>query len=262
MSHDPPAGSHAQTLARRRLLPLAAFLDERQKKLGHVTRIAVGCCLFPRDRWMELHRHEARVGEVGGRRRLQAIGDLLTQVGGLAVLGYADLPRELLPPGEIDATADVPRMSRTDFAWSVLVLWVVIKSVALLLRRGDIALDTLELYYDRKDLRNTHRAQVEHFLLQELPEMAKQAASDEPTLFLGDPCGLRLGVIRQVEKRPRTGVPDARQRGVNLAHHLCAQSETIIARGLFQGPIRVSDFTTRVHAIISKLATDGRRGSR
>jgi hypothetical protein len=262
MPHNPPAGPHSQTSARRRLLPLAAFLDERQKRLGDVTRMVVGCCLFPRDRWMKLHRHEARVGEVGGRRRLEAIGDLLNQVGGLAVLGYADLPDELLPPGEVDATADIPRMSRTDFAWSVLVLSVVVKSVALLLRRGDMVLDTLELYYDRKDLRNAHRAQVEHFLRQELPEMAKQAAIDEPMLFPGDPGGLRLRVVRQVEKPPRMRVPDAYQRGVNLAHHLCAQSYAIISRGLSEGPIRVSDVTTTVRVIISRLATDSRRGPR
>ena len=191
---------------------------------------------------------------------MQTIDDLLNRVGGLAVLNFADVPDELLPPGELDATGDIPTMSRTDFAWSVMVLSVVVKSVALLLRRRDMALDALELYYDRKDLKHAHRAQVENFLRQELPKLAKQATIDEPTLFPGDPGGLRLGGIRQVEKPPRTGVPDALQRGVNLAHHLCAQSEPIISRGLSEGPIRVSDVTTTVRAIISKLATAGRRG--
>jgi hypothetical protein len=204
---------------------------------------------------MDLHRHEAKVGEVGGTRRLQVIGDLLTGIGGLAVLGYADLPAELLSPGEIDATADVPRMSRTDFAWSVMVLWALTRSVALLLRREDMALDTLDLYYDRKDLTDAHRAQVENFLRQELPEMAKQAAIEEPARFPGNPRRLRLGVILQVAKPPPAVAPDALQRGVNLAHHLCTQSDSIIARGLSEGPIRVSDFTTTVSDVIVRISS-------
>jgi hypothetical protein len=221
-------------------LSLVAFLDERWKPL---TRMIIGCCLFSRERWMNLHPHAAPVGEVRGKRRLEEIGTLLNRIGGFAVLGYADLPAELLQPGYITPFADMPPISRSDYAWSLMVLFAVTKSLALLHRRPDVAPETLDLYYDRKDLKPEHRAVVEQFLRRELPELAKEAAVKEPEHFPGDPGRLRLAVIRQVEKRRGATAPDALQCGVTLVDHVCRQSDWIISRDLAEGPIRVADFT-------------------
>ena len=73
-----------------------------------------------------------------------------------AVVTTTALGSDLYRPGEIDATSDVPSMSRTDNVWSVCAIFtlaaVMARSVAH--RR---TLETVDVHYDSKDLK-TDRA--------------------------------------------------------------------------------------------------------
>ena len=209
---------------------VAAFLDERFEELGQRTRIIVACCLFRHDRWIALHGREAEVGTARRGHRLQAIDDLLSSIGGVGVLVYADLPRELLMPHEIDETTDIPRMSRIDNIWSQLTLSAVFASLAWLQHSG-VSVGSVNLYYDRRDLTAAHRTQFENILRQTLPETAKQAQTENPALFKADARELRFDTIREIEKPVSWASANAFQCGTDLAHHFCAQASAVIGRG-------------------------------
>lgn len=231
--------------------PIVAFLDERLEELGERTRMIVGCCLFGYDRWIALHGREAAVGMVRRKRRLQAIDDLLSSIGGVGVLVYADLAPDLLSPHEIDVTTDIPKMSRMDNVWSQLTLSAAFASLAWLEHSG-VSVGAVNLYYDRRDLTNAHRTQFENVLRQNLPETAKEAAIEYPSLFKADACEMRLDTIRGVEKPESWASADAFQCGTDLAHHFCAQAAAIIGRGS-EGHTLVRNHTKVVSAMASKF---------
>lgn len=210
--------------------PVIAFLDERIKPLNLHTRIVFGCCLFGRDRWYAYCERESMVGMVHPRRRLEAIDNLLNDIGGYAVLAHAEMPSGLFPRHEIDSTDDIPRMSRTDNVWGQMALSTAFKAVSLLQRSG-IGLGAIDLYYDRKDLTAAHRQELENLLRQALPDIAKEAAAEHPEVFTGDPSELHIDTIRSVSKPIRGQRPDPCQLGTYLAHYLCTQSERAINRG-------------------------------
>lgn len=231
--------------------PVVAFLDERLEELGQRTRMIAGCCLFGHDRWMVLHGREAAVGTVRRKRRLQAIDDLLSSIGGVGVLVYADLQGELLSPHEIDGTTDIPRMSRMDNVWSQLTLSAVFASLAWLQHSG-VSVGAVNLYYDRRDLTAAHRTQFENVLRQNLPETAKETATEYPSLFKADAREMRFDNIRGVEKPESWASADAFQCGTDIAHHFCAQAAAVIGRGS-EGRTLVRDHTEVVSAMASKF---------
>ena len=235
---------------------LIGFLDERvTTSYERLTRVVVGFCLFGRDRWLSLHDREATVGTVRRRRRLQAVDDLLAQMGGIAVLAYADIRPEFLPRGEIDGCADIPRMSRADNVWSQVSLSAVFAGVSWLQSSG-VSLGTVDPYYDRKDLTRKHRIAFESALRAALPQIVRDAAAEYPSLFRADSSELRVGVISGVEKpRPAVSV-DAFQHGTNFAHHFCSQTAAVISRGT-QRRILVRDHTSIMHDMICKFTRTG-----
>lgn len=230
---------------------LVVFLDERIKKHESTTTFFVGCCLFGLDRWLGLCEAERKVGEVRRKRRLQAIDELLNEIRGAAVLAYAHLPDGVFCPDEIDGTADIPRMSRTDNIWSQMTLFAAATGVAWLHHSG-LLLGPADLYYDRKDLTAEHRTAYEHTLRQNLPKVARDAAAKDPSRFTTDTSQFEFGIIQGVEK-PGSGVQaDSFQRGTNLAHHFCTQAEALVGRGS-RDRILVKDQTKNISATITKF---------
>lgn len=231
---------------------LVAFLDESIKKHESTTTFFVGCCLFGLDRWLALSEAERNVGEVRRKRRLQAIDELLNRIHGAAVLVYANLSNAVFCRDEIDGTADIPRMSRTDNIWSQMTLFAAATGVAWLHHSG-LLLGPADLYYDRKDLTFEHRAVYENILRQNLPKIAREAAANDPSCFTTDANQFGFGIIQGVEK-PGSGLqPNPFQRGTNLAHHVCTQAQALIDRGS-RDRILVKDRTEDISATITKFA--------
>lgn len=231
--------------------PAFCFLDERIERRSRRHRTIVGCCLFRQDRWLASRSRVAAIGGLRRRRRLGAIEELLSSAGGTAILAYADLADELIPSGEIDGTADIPRMSRTDNVWSQMTLTTVFAAVARLQSIG-IPLGTVDLYYDQKNLTVAHQRQFETVLRETLPQIAREAANEHPSLFPADAAELQIGRIQGVPKC-RSGQPgDEFQEGTSLAHHLCTQAPAIILRGT-AGAIEVRDLAPYVRDMISKF---------
>ena len=230
---------------------LLVFVDEKIERLDSSTRWIVGCCLFGLNPWVALHSRAHAVGAVRGKRRLKEIDKLLNTVGGVAVLVHADVPQELIPKSEIDGTGDIRRMSRTDNIWSQTVLSALTASVAWL-QHCNVPLGKVEIYYDRKDLKDDHRSQIENVLRQNLPKWAKYAAENHPSMFPADCSNLSIDKIASVEKPLRGRQPDMFQVGINLVDHLCRQSKPVMDRGS-EGRILVRNHTGVVCDITSKF---------
>jgi len=170
------------------------------------------------------------------------------------MLVYPDIPPDLLPPGGIDGTDDIPRMSRTDNLWSQLILAGVAATLAFL-QRPDTSIGVVDLYFDRKDLTAAHRAQFENVLRQTLPEIQREAAVELPTVFGTGSPDLDFGTITGVDKPASGAPPSVLQAGTNLAHHLCSQAAQVISRGPV-GRVRVRDHTNVIRRMIRKFTAE------
>lgn len=230
---------------------LVIFLDESIKKHESTTAFFVGCCLFGLDRWLALCKAERKIGEIRRKRRLQAIDELLNEIRGVAVLVYANLSNAVFCPDEIDGTADIPRMSRTDNIWSQMTLFAAATGIAWLHHSG-LLVGPGDLYYDRKDLTVEHRTVYESILRQNLPKIAREVAAKDPSRFTTDASQFEFGIIQGVEKPGSALEPNPFQRGTNLAHHFCTQAKPLIDRGS-GGRILVKDRTEDISATISKF---------
>lgn len=210
--------------------PLVAFLDERVIDLPERRRVIAGFCLLNRDRWGRLHREERAVRRLRGKRRLDGFENLVDRAGGVGLIGYADIPRDLLSDDGDDSTPDIPRMSRGDNVWGLVILTTVMAAMGRLQASG-IPVGHLDVYYDRKDLTREHRVVIEDVRRRILPETAREAAAERPEFFSGDVSGLRIAAIEQVQKPSRAETPHSRQSGVSLVDELCRQLDVLVLRG-------------------------------
>ena len=100
-------------------------------------------------------------------------------------------------------------------------------------------------------------AGFESVLSQTLPKIAEEAAAEfgvSHGIERGEPS---ISSIQQVVK-PRTGDnPSPAQRGTNLAHHLCAQSKSILGAGV-TGRIIGRDATAAVREIMEVSSSAAR----
>jgi hypothetical protein len=201
-------------------------MDESLKKHGSLTRFIVGSCFFRKDRWLALcEQHEKKVHEIGGKRKLEAIDELLSAISGYAVLVYADLPK-VVCGHDTDGTRDIPEMSRRDNIWSQLTLDAVATGLAWL-QSGGRLLGAVDLYYDPKDLKSAHRDAWENYFRQNLVKFANEDLSRYP----GSVAQFGFGAIQSVEKPSHRSQISEYQRGVNLVHHFCSQARILISRG-------------------------------
>lgn len=230
---------------------LVAFVDERLEYPPGLTRIIAGCCVFARKRWMAFHQKAASVGGVASQRRLAAIHDFLNTMGGIAVLVFADIPSDLCAKGEIDRTDDIPSMARTDNLWAQVVLSGVTSAVARIHSSG-VPLGSIDLYFDRKDLKAAHRVQFENIIRQTIPEISMQSAAEYPQIFTPSPYELRFDTIEGINKPDRRSAFNAFQQGTHLAHHLCSQAATIIHHGS-AGRMLARNHTEVVRGMLTKL---------
>lgn len=229
--------------------PLVAFVDERLEHPPGFTRIITGCCVFGRNRWMHFYQQAASVPAVGKkRRRLAVMKMFLESMRGISVLAFADIPSDLYyRKGENDGTADIPRMSRTDNLWAMAILSGITSAVAWRTPPG-----TIDLYFDRKDLRAAHRTQFENILRQTLPEIARQSAAEFPSVFGPSHHEFQFGTIEAIDKPALGSVFDAFQQGTHMAHLLCSLAPNIIAEGS-SNLILVKNHTNVVRRMVAKF---------
>lgn len=226
------------------------FIDERIEHHSSHSRLIIACVVVNQVRWDAVHLHAQAVGSVRKKRRLATIATTLEKIGGFAVLTYADISSDLMPPGEIDGTADIPTMSRTDNLWSQCVLSTVTAALACL-RGASPSVTEAEicLFYDPKALTAEHQRAIEQVLRETLPEIAKE----HPDTQESDPTvQLLFRRIEAVPKRSGNSRADSLQTGTNLAHHLCCQAESLIQEN-FSCRIVVRNHTSVAQDMISKF---------
>ena len=227
---------------------MLVFADERYKAADSYTTIVMGCCIFLRRHWLNRSQKAAKVGQVKSKRQLEAIEDVLETIHGVAVVTHANVSRLHYVPGEIDTTPDIMAMSRTDNIWSQMMAFSICAGVAWLHRSG-MPLGVVDMYYDRKDLTTDHRAAFEAMIRKNIPQTARDAATEYPERFSVKADHLMFGAIKQISK-PGVGTqPSPYQQGTMLAHHVCSQSEKVITRGE-QGRFLVKDFTAQIAGIV------------
>jgi len=213
--------------ARCTSLQMYMFLDERVEAVDPGSRLIVGCVVCEKLRWDDAASVASEIGALGARRRLHAIDSFLRQVRGFALLGYADLPGSVLAYGERDATADIPRMSRTNNLWSQLFLCDVAAALAWI-RRSGITQASLHVHYDPRDITEPHRRAMREVLDVNLASIATEdpdTAERDPSLSYDFP------EFEEVPKPEPGQTPNTKQHGTAIAHHLCTQSSRVIERG-------------------------------
>ena len=233
--------------------PLIAFVDERLEHSPVFTRIIVGCCLFGLKRWTHFYQKAAMVRAVRSRRRLGKIQEFLHLMRGIAVLTFADVPSDLYRMSEIDGTADIPNMSRTDNLWAMAILSAVTSAVAWRPPPGNI-----DLYFDRKDLKIAHRAQFENILRHTLPMIAMESATKDKSGFRSNHHVFQFSTIKAIDKPEKGSELNEFQRGTDMAHLLCSQASDIIVQGS-TGLILVKNHTTVTRSMVNKFLSSPHR---
>lgn len=187
-----------------------------------------------------------RIGAFRKSKHLQQIETVLEEGKGIAVVGYCDFPLSLIQCGSDISTNDISRISRSDCAWSVIVLFTVAEAMAYLKKAVGMNDAKISLYYDRKDLTQEHRAAVEKYVAQRLAEIPNT------NQFTGSiPSAISIPRIEQIPKNKKSqgGKLNHLQVGTFLADRICSLCSQIIngSSQIINGPsgarIFVNNFT-------------------
>jgi hypothetical protein len=174
-----------------------------------------------------------------GRRRLDAIQEVLHHTRGFAVTGYADIPAEVLASNPRDQAEDVPDMARTDNAWSILFVMTAMAALRRLHDHGIVSA-TLDLYHDPKSLTASHRQSFHAILRDTLPRIAEEEGNDK-FLCSGPSEVFKAGIGTTM---------DYLQEGTSVAHNLCLLADSILACGS-HGRIYAQNFSERLLASLA-----------
>ena len=202
-----------------------AFIDERFEESTTHSRFIVACSFFHQNRWDAQYQKAVSINQTNPKQRIQAIAQVLQNSGGFAVLTYVDVPAPLAQAGEIDGTDDIPSMARRDNLWSQLVLSAVAAAVACL-HRAPLTKLEIDVLYDPKSLTPEHRLAFEKTLRATLPQIVEDMIE-----VLGSTAPVYFHRVEGVPKRKPGEKSNAFQEGINVSHHLCAQSKHLIAGG-------------------------------
>jgi hypothetical protein len=202
-----------------------AFVDERFEESTTHSRFIVACSFFHQSRWDAQYQTAVSIDQMNPKHRIHAIAQVLQNSGGFAVLTYADVPASLAQAGEIDGTDGIPSMARRDNLWSQLVLSAVAAAVACL-HGAPLTKLKIDVLYDPKSLTPEHRLAFERTLRATLPQIVGDMIE-----VLGSTAPVDFRRVEGVPKRKPGEKSNAFQEGINVSHHLCAQSKHLIAGG-------------------------------
>jgi hypothetical protein len=166
---------------------------------------------------------------------------------GFAVVARANLSKSVFRPRETDGTDDVPAMARTDNVWSMSVIFTVGGLIRHLGAKGQ-DVGTVDIYYDRRDLKPRHTAAIEGTLRNLLVSEARRFGAER---------GMRHFknlAIRRIEKvgKPKNHTPTRFQDGTWISDRLCANLEQVIAGG-GMSRIVVADMSDEVRRTIQQF---------
>ena len=158
---------------------------------------------------------------------LKRICLMLESLDAAAVVGEATLDETLFRSGEKDGTDDIPSMSRSDNIWSMSATFVLASLIVDLIRYGK-SVGTVDVHFDRKNLKPMHSIAWEETLRQTLVTETKQFASQLGAKILTKL--IKLG-IRRVQAVPKLGhlgkESDKFRSGTWVADKLCSYSGEI-----------------------------------
>lgn len=180
----------------------------------------------------------------GGPSLLTPLPDTLRDVHGFALVCHSRIDKDLLPPGEVWNTNDIPEMSPRDFVWSVNMILTIAYLIRDLLDR-EWRFNTADVFYDSKSLSQEHRAAMEGSLQQRLRRHVAQFIRN--THYAGE---VRVRHVKAIEK-PKSGAPlDKLQLGTWLADCIVRRSERFSSQNI-EGLIGKRDITQDVNATLS-----------
>jgi hypothetical protein len=194
-----------------------AFIDERYDFASDPRVIWSSCVAFPQDRYNACLARVDSVRRDRGQDFPSRLNQLVRDLDGYAIQATARLDPSLLRFGENDATVDIPRMSRTDNAWSSAIIFTIGRTLARLAQHS-FPFSTVDLYLDRRDVTAAHWQAMLRTLHEMVPEVHREFCDAGG---LGSYRKLSIRRVSLVEKWGRREAPSKFQIGVALAHSLC-----------------------------------------
>jgi len=203
---------------------LYLFLDETYRDLPTGKRFVFGCIATPQFRWNDLFRDAQKLNLPGKSTRINRVNTYLARLDGLGVLTFSDIDSKHLLSDEIDGTRDISKMSRYDNLWSDCFAFAVAVTLSSIFVRDNV-FKTVDIYYDPKDLCDSHRKALCLTLKDRLQKIIKKY-NRRYNLNLGKSIQIRR--IEQVKKPTSGSTLDKFQVGTELAHQLCSKTRNLL----------------------------------
>lgn len=150
---------------------------------------------------------------------LKRIGSMLESLNGAAFAGAASLDDLLFRAGEVDSTNDIPAMKRSDLIWSMSAVFVLGTLILKVLKHSR-EVETVDIYFDSKDLKLAHSEVWKKTLREFVAKSAKRFARERN---LGQLRKLNIRRIEPITKAGHRGKASNKfEMGTWVADKLCS----------------------------------------
>jgi hypothetical protein len=191
------------------------FFDESYAAEAELRQLVMAAWAVDQDRF---NRNVSKLPELYRTPVLDQILHMLNSIGARAVVARTMLQPEFWRVGEVDATTDIPSMARTDNVWSACSVFLCTSMITDLIGSGE-AVGIVDVHYDAKDLKPSHKEAIAQTLRDQVVSEAKALA---PTKLLSNIRRLRVRRFEKVPKVTSGQQRDKFQMGTWVADRLCA----------------------------------------
>jgi hypothetical protein len=160
-----------------------------------------------------------------------------------ASLARAALDPSFYRPAQIDATTDIPKMSRTDTVWATAAVFALVSLMAEIMLR-DQQISLVDIHYDNKTLPLAAHKSLELILRERIPDTGKPILTARGFGYLIKNLNVRR--IVPVSKENHLGaIQDKFTMGTWVADKMCPHIEEIES-GKFRNRIGFSDISGEI----------------
>lgn len=229
------------------------FCDEKYyTNESGVKRFLTGYIGTPQNSWNVIAKDIRDLVEPPDKSRLSRISNLLNKINGIAVIAFADINPKLLPPNGRDTLGEVVNIARPDHIWgNIIALGLAATAKLLALKGHDVK--NIDVYYDTRSIKNSHRDELKNAILDKLSSIIKEAKS---------PIGYKPR-FRRFNDTPKANNSERRnkfQSGTYVADRLLQYWETIISGDEKKG-IYIKDLTRNIENYFKRAFPEQNRKS-
>lgn len=197
------------------------FCDEDKNFIGSDVLLRYATVAFNQNRYNGFGNNKIRELYKGGPSIIDSIIETLKGTKGFVLITQARIPETSMLGGEI-STADIPRMARPDFYWSLSMALSIAWLFPILNKHG-WSCGTSDVYYDPKSLTEVHRSKILESLQSRLKRKVNQFLKE-----VGQKANCNIRRVQEVPK-PKSGSPlDKFQLGTWLADRLVRNYDRLV----------------------------------